>query len=150
MTPTEIGMFVGQGVVLITAVLSMTGRRVRTPADDQARIDAGIKILENQLARTEQEQSRWLQVEQYLREQLQKADEKDARQDAEIERLRSLLDAANAQIRDLTLERNELTGRITRLAEKYARHEEITLADILGQDIEDTFPSVAAALKETS
>lgn len=149
MTATEIGLFVGQAVTLVGLVFSLVSRRLRTPGDDQARIDAGIKILEGQLARNAQDQSRWLDVEKYLREQLTKADEKDQRQDAEIEKLRTLLDSAKDQILDLTTERNELQTRIARLAEKYARHEEITLADILGQDIEDTYPSVSAALAET-
>jgi uncharacterized coiled-coil DUF342 family protein len=137
MTPQEIGSYVSNALTLILALIAIGAKRVRAPADDQARIDAGIRILEQQIARTDESQSRWLEIEKYLREQLERANAKVDEKDDEVEQLRVLLRTTNTQLLELTRERDELNRRIRNLARKFSNGEHITLADILGDDISE-------------
>jgi uncharacterized coiled-coil DUF342 family protein len=137
MTPQEIGQYAAQAVTLIVALLALKAKKIRAPADDQARIDSGIAILNSQLERTEKAQGRWLDVEKYLREELDKKDTTNKGQREEIQRLSDLLRQTSEQLADLREERDELAYRIRNLASKYGRGETITLADIVGDDAEE-------------
>lgn len=146
--PTLIGQIIG-GVISVAVAsvalfVALVNRRVPSTADDQARVETGIRILENQLARAEKAEERWLKVEDYLRGQLDKADERDRTQEKELEELRTeraellaLLRDARLQITEITAERDAVRLRLQALARKYALGEPITLADILGDDAPD-------------
>lgn len=129
MSPAEIGLLVGQilagGSGLGAIIIVLVNKKARTPADDQARIAFGVSILEKQLERSQQDAQRWLEVERYLRERIERAE-------GEAEEARTLLEKVSEQARVVTAERDELQKRIAKLAAMHTRNEPITLEDILG------------------
>jgi len=108
--------------VLIKAVIDKFGKG---PVERQNEVAFDVGILEKQIQRSVEESKRWHEVEQYLREEIRRAN-------SDTERVQSLLDTARQQIVELQAERNELRERYRLLAAKFTRGERITLADITG------------------
>lgn len=134
----------------IAAVIAAVGSLVvvlvqtfgKKPADRQAEVEFGVKILQEQVSKAERDQDRWLKVEEFLRERLQKAEAKDAEQRGEILTLNDLLSDARAQIQELSTELTQLRSRTAALAAKYTRGDDIELADIIGHEAADAYPDV--------
>lgn len=135
-----LGLLLGAGGIG-TVLVQTWGKRVRTPADRQAEVELGVRILQDQIAKADRDAARWLQVETFLREQLTKADQ-------DRERLESLLVSSRAQIADLTTERDELRQRLHNLAAKYRAGVAISLRDILGDQMPDV-QVLAADIEDT-
>lgn len=131
MSPAETGLLIGQILTTLLGggglVAALINKKARTPADDQARIAFGVSILEKQLERSQQDAQRWLEVERYLRERIERAE-------GEAEEARTLLEKVSEQARLVTAERDELQKRIARLAAMHTRNEPIRLEDILGTE----------------
>lgn len=118
------GLFLSVSAIIV--VLFQTfGKK---PSDRQAEVEFAVELLREQITKAERDAERWLEVERFLRGELDKAD-------ADKQKLRELLGKANAQIEELLIERQELQKRLTRLAEKVGRGEDITLEDIAGHRV---------------
>lgn len=125
------------GIFLL--VQTLINKKFRTPTEKQNEVQFGVSLLRDQITAAEKNAARWLDIEKFLREELQKAD-------ADKDRVYGLLDEARKQIEDLIKERDELMLRLSRISEKVVKGQTITLADIAGQYDdsvdEDTFPPV--------
>ncbi|MEG2887207.1 MAG: hypothetical protein RR853_08790 [Aurantimicrobium sp.] len=130
---------IAAGAVIIVAFIQKFGKG---PDQQQSEVQFGVSILQQQLQRAADESRRWLEIEKFLRDELRKTE-------SDNERIDGLLQTANAQIRALRRERDELLNRQILLLTKFQRGEQITLADITGQpdidreidELEDTLTS---------
>lgn len=134
----DVGLLIGQVVTLLVSciaiITALINKKARTPADDQARIAFGVSILEKQLERSQLDAARWIQVEEFLRGQI-------ARAEGKADEAEALLEQVRDQVREVTRERDELQRRLTKLAGKHTRNETITLEDILGSPATDLQPT---------
>ncbi|AVR56902.1 hypothetical protein PBI_TRISCUIT_29 [Microbacterium phage Triscuit] len=119
-------LIIGGGGGLYVLISSIVTKFGKGPAERQTEVEFGVGILQQQLTRAAEESKRWLEIEQFLREELRKSE-------SDKDRVEDLLRKANAQILSLQRERNELINRQTLLVAKFTRGEQITLADIIGQ-----------------
>ncbi|WNO27782.1 membrane protein [Microbacterium phage Huwbert] len=119
-------LIIGGGGGLYVLISSLVNKFGKGPAERQTEVEFGVGILQQQLQRAAEESKRWLEIEQFLREELRKSE-------SDKDRVEDLLRKANAQILSLQRERNELINRQTLLVAKFTRGEQITLADIIGQ-----------------
>jgi chromosome segregation ATPase len=121
------GLVIGTGGGIWALITTIVTKKLKSPADRQTEVEFGVQLLRDQITKAERDQTRWLDVEKFLREELRKTE-------ADKERIQTLLDTTHQQLIDLRREKNELEHRLNRLARKASRGEPITLADITGQD----------------
>lgn len=117
MTPSEIGLYVGQGVTVLVALIALFGKKLRSPADENDSIRLGNEFLRGLLedARKEREE---------LRKTLEEMRSDRVGHEQTITRLEGLLVGKDIRIR-------ELEDLLESLTEKLRRGQVITIEDLL-------------------
>lgn len=136
MTQTEVGLLIGQAVTLIglvvTIVVAIIRQRVPSKADDQSRVEFGVKVIEDRLAEANADRTAMRATEEFLREQLRKADERDVIDRTEILRLGDLIRSLDERLIAKDAKIREYEERQRKMAHKIGRGELITMEDIYG------------------
>jgi hypothetical protein len=128
----------GGGVTIISAVLS---RKLRSPADDQSRIEFGVKVLQDRLNEANADRQVMQETSKWMRAELDKRDQDKASDFAEKTKLYETIRSLESRIDDKDRIIREQSERLERLAGKVAMGQSITVEDIFGVDgidIEDT------------
>lgn len=122
-------------------IVAVVNKKLRTPADDQARIEFGFKVLEGRLKEATEDRAAMQETTTWMRAELDKRDRDKAADFDEKTKLYETIRQLEERIDDKNRIINEQTDRMNRLATKLARGEKITIEDIFGPDIaniEDT------------
>jgi hypothetical protein len=126
-------------------IVAVVNKKLRTPADDQARIEFGFKVLEGRLQEATSDRAAMQETTTWMRAELDKRDRDKA---ADFEEKNKLYDTIR-QLEERIDEKNriiiEQTDRMNRLATKLARGEKITIEDIFGPEIADLEDTVQRA-----
>ena len=128
-TPQQIGVYVGQVVTVLIALIAListrVGKRTRTPQDDQARAEFGYKILKERYDEVVTEKNLLSEVVDKLRE--------DSRNDFSREQAsEDLVRKLNRQITTYSKRLELYETRMAIMADKVRRGIPITLEDIYG------------------
>lgn len=138
-SPQQIGLYIGQAVTLILAIFAfiqvVAAKKIRTPADNQAREDFAYRVLKERLDEANADRAVLTDTVNYLREDARKRDVQD-NEDFEREQQRvDLVRSLNTRISDLSRQVQELEQRQDAIADKVRRNFPITLADIYGTGV---------------
>lgn len=138
LVPSLIQGVSGGGVLTIVYLTFQIifNKKLRTPADDQARIEFSVKVLQDRITEANADREAMKVTTDWMRAELDKRDRDKAADFNEkqelYEKIVKLQDRINAKD-DII---RELRDRQTMLAAKAARGEFITAADIFGVDDE--------------
>jgi chromosome segregation ATPase len=134
-----IGSSLGGGGAATLETIQST--RLRSPADDQARLELGFKVLEDRLTEANADRAVLKSTSEWMRQELDKRDKDKSADFEEKSKLYERIEELNARIVEKNRIIDEFEDRITRLATKAGRGELITVEDIFGTtaaDLEST------------
>lgn len=124
MNGPDIGVYVGQGVTLILALIAIFGKRVASKSDDNDAMKLGNEFLRGLLADAKSEREELRATIEELRDDRKSHEES-------LARLKALLDQKNERI-------EQLEATLDRIAEKLSAGESVTLADLVGRNVAAT------------
>ncbi len=126
------GVLVSALALLISIIVAVINRKTRTPADDQARLEFGVGIIEKQLEAAQKDRDAMRETEQYLREQLDKADTASAEHRQERATLRDIINTLEERLHEKDSLIAQYKRTLDALAVKIHRGDPITLSDVYG------------------
>lgn len=140
-TPQQVGLYVGQVVTLILAGFALiqviAAKKIRTPADNQAREDFAYRVLKERLEEANADRAVLTETVNYLREDARKRDTQDSEDFAREQQRTDLIRSLNTRISDLTQQVDDLKIRQDHIADKVRKNLAITLADIYGREFNE-------------
>lgn len=124
MAGPDLGVYIGQGVTLILALIAIFGKRVASKSDDNDAMKLGNEFLRGLLADAKSEREELRATIEELRDDRKSHEES-------LARLKSLLEQKNERI-------EQLEATLDRIAEKLSAGESVTLADLVGRNVAQT------------
>ena len=140
-SPQQIGLYIGQLVTILVAgfalVQVIVAKKIRTPADNQAREDFAYKVLKERLEEANADRAVLTETVNYLREDARKRDIQDSEDFSREQQRTDLIRSLNRRISDLNQQIQDYQHRQDAIAHKVRNNHAVTLADIYGSEFNE-------------
>jgi hypothetical protein len=131
-SPVEVSTIIGQGVnflvALVAIAVALVNKKSRTPQDDQARMEFGFKVLQEQLSEAKKDAKTMEDTIEFLRKRDEEGFQEKRDKNTLILELETRIEEKNHIIR---LQQE----RLNNIADKVQRGIVITLTDVFGDGV---------------
>lgn len=139
----EVSQLIGQGVNFLIALVAigvaLINRKSRTPQDDQARMEFGFKVLQEQLAEAKKDAKTMEDTINFLRKRDEEGFQEKRDKNTLILELENRIEEKNHIIRTQQ-------ERLNNIADKVQRGITITLKDVFGEGVVRDLASIEDTL----